>query len=239
MPQHELLNNIDHRDLKIITDRSAHFGDNIMCTLAYPCEFRHLQMHYPIVFHRAIDSEEHQPVVLLGLEQDENLFLTENGWDAEYLPLIMQRDPFLIGKASNTVADAEASLVIHVDMSSPRVNKEKGESVFLAQGGNTPYIEHIASVLKAIHFGHQESKALVAALHKYQLLESFVVDIELSKERNHRLSGFSTINETRLAALDGNALAELHSQGFLSLIYGVLFSMAQLSSLVKRKKMRL
>jgi len=239
MPQHELLNNIDHRDLKIITDRSARFGDNIMCTLAYPCEFRQLQMHYPIVFHRAMDSEEHQPVVLLGLEQDENLFLYESGWDAEYLPLIMQRDPFLIGKANNTVADADASLVIHVDMSSPRVNKEIGESVFLAQGGNTPYIEHIASVLKAIHFGHQESKALVAALHKYQLLESFVVDIELSKDRNHRLSGFSTINEARLAALDGNALAELHSQGFLSLIYGVLFSMGQLSNLVKRKKMRL
>ena len=233
MPKHQLLNNIDHKDLRIITDRAARFGDNIMCTLAYPCEFRHLQMHYPIVFHRAIDSEEYQPVVLLGLEQNENLFLTDDGWDAEYLPLIMQRDPFLIGKANSTVANADSSLMIHIDMDSPRVNTDQGEAVFLAQGGNTPYIEHIASVLKAIHFGHQESRAFVAALHKYQLLESFAVDIELSKDRNHRLSGFSTINESRLATLDGNALAELHSQGFLSLIYGVLFS------LVKRKKMRL
>ena len=37
------------------------------------------------------------PTALFGLEQDQNLFLTEDGWDAAYIPMMIRRHPFLIG----------------------------------------------------------------------------------------------------------------------------------------------
>src|SRR5690242_20292188 len=109
----QLLNNIQHKDLRIITQRGAQWGDDVMSAPATVDEFRKLQAHYPIVFQP--DSQEgFLPVVLFGLEAGSNLFLTEAGWDADYLPLSMQRLPFSIG-----VADDELRMM--VDMSSKRI----------------------------------------------------------------------------------------------------------------------
>ena len=41
--------------------------------------------------------------------------------------------------------------VMHVDLDHPRVTAGAGEPVFLPQGGNTPYLDHIAGVLRGIH----------------------------------------------------------------------------------------
>ena len=56
MQKTELLNNITHKDLRVITRRGAEFGDAVMSCLATPDEFRNLQAHYPIVFQK--NSEE-------------------------------------------------------------------------------------------------------------------------------------------------------------------------------------
>ena len=47
-----LLNNIDHKDLRVITTRSAAYGDDVMFALTFPAEFRNVQAHYPIVFRK-------------------------------------------------------------------------------------------------------------------------------------------------------------------------------------------
>ena len=46
----ELLNNIDHRDLRVLTRRGAAWGDDVMSCPLTPDEFRQAQAHYPIVF---------------------------------------------------------------------------------------------------------------------------------------------------------------------------------------------
>ena len=240
MSRHVLLNNIDHKDLRIITERSAKFGDDIMCAMVFPVEFRTLLEEYPIVFHRHPDTDEIVPVALFGIEQNENLFLDNGIWQASYIPMIMQRDPFLIGQQSRPDQPSEPpQMVIHVDMDSPRVSTREGQHVFLPHGGNSEFIENIAAMLKAIHFGQQENKAFADALKQHQLLEPFVVDIELQKNRQHRLSGFHTINEQTLRTLSDQEIAALHRQGFLPLIYAALFSLSKLNTLIARKQQRL
>lgn len=240
MSRHVLLNNIDHKDLRIITERSERLGDNVMCAIVFPVEFRTLLEEYPIVFHRHPETDEILPVALFGVEQNENLFLDNGRWQASYIPLIMQRDPFLIGQQNRADQPGEApQMVIHVDMDSPRISTTEGQPVFLPHGGNTEFIENVAAMLKAIHFGQQENQAFAAALTQHQLLEPFIVDIELQKNRQHRLSGFHTINEEALKKLSDQAVADLHRQGFLPLIYAALFSLARLSELITRKQQRL
>lgn len=230
--QAALLNNVAHADLRIITTRAAHLGDAVMSTLAFPQEFRNLQAHYPIVFQKSADGSSFQPVALFGFQEGQNLFLGPAGWDAHYLPMAIEHQPFMIGLSGD-------EMVVHVDLDSPRVSHSEGEAVFLPLGGHTDYLERISSLLLAIHEGVQQTPAFIAALLQHDLLESFVLDVELDDGSQSRLAGFYTIHEDRLAALDGAALAQLQQDGHLLPIYMALASLSHLRDLIDRQNRRL
>ena len=227
MPNPVLLNNIDHKDLRVITRRGARYGDALMSALTFPAEFRSVQAHYPIVFGKAADGS-FQPLALFGFEEGENLFLEGERWDAAYLPLALERQPFLIGRGNG-------ELMVHVDMDSPRVGRDDGEPVFLPHGGSTEFIERINSTLFTLHQGLEATPAFVAALLEHELLESFVLDIELDSGAQGRLAGFYTINEDRLAALEPGAIGQLHRAGHLEPVYMAIASLAQFRGLIERK----
>ena len=228
MPHHVLLNNIEHKDVRIVTRRGAAHGDDVMLAITFPAEFRDLQAHYPIVFRKTPDGTGFEPVVLFGFQERENLFLGPNGWDASYVPLAIERQPFLIG-----ITNGEP--MVHIDLASPRVSAADGEAVFLAQGGNTEFLEQINSILLGIYQGVQATAPFITALLEHALLESFVVDIELDDGSQNRLAGFYTINEDKLGALPGDAVARLHQAGYLQAIYMVLASMSNFRALIARK----
>ena len=225
------LDNNTHRDLRIVTTRGAAWGDDQMTSPVFVPEFRSVQACYPIVFQPADNGPGMQPVALLGLRSGENLFLDAHGWDASYIPLAFQRGPFMIGRASE-------QLMIHVDMDSPRIGRGEGERAFLPHGATSDYLEHVNSVLAAIHQGVETMAPFVAALLRHELLESFVLDVEAADGSQNRLAGFHTINEERLAALDAQAVAELHKAGYLAPIYMVLASIAHLRDLIERYNKR-
>jgi hypothetical protein len=222
-----LLNNVDHKDLRVITTRAAEYGDDVMFAVTFPAEFRNLQAHYPIVFRKSPDGTTFEPMALLGLKEGQNLFLHGQRWDATYLPLAIERLPFYIGTAGD-------ELVVHVDLESPRIGTTEGETVFLPHGGSTPFLERMTSVLLAIHEGLQSTPAFIAALLEHDLLEPFVFDVELADGARSRLSGFFTINEERLQALGGSALEQLSRAGHLQAAYMAIASLSQLRALVER-----
>jgi hypothetical protein len=225
------LDNNTHRDLRVVTTRGAAWGDDQMTVPVFLSEFRAAQACFPIVFQPADNGPGLQPVALLGLRAGENLFLDAHGWGAGYLPLMLERGPFMIGRASE-------QLMIHVDMDSPRIGRGEGEPAFLPHGATTEYLERINTVLGEIHVGVETMPIFVAALLRHELLESFVLDIAAADGSQNRLAGFHTINEERLAALDAQAVAELHKAGYLAPIYMVLASIAHLRDLIERYNKR-
>ncbi|KQZ32979.1 SapC family protein [Duganella sp. Root1480D1] len=222
-----LLNNIDHKDLHVQTGRGAHFGDNVMSALTFPSEFRDVQACYPIVFRKAGDGgfEAH---ALFGFQEGENLFLGMHGWEASYVPLAIERQPFLIGVNGD-------ELTVHIDLENPRINSTSGERVFLPHGGTSEYLERVNSTLLAIHQGLLQARGFVAALLEHQLLEPFVFDIELDDGSQNRLAGLYTINEEHLSALTGGALERLNRTAYLQPIYMVIASMSSFRTLIDRK----
>ena len=230
MSNHVLLNNVDHRDLRIDTGHGAQLGDAVMYAPTFPAEFRDIQAHYPIVFHRDA-SGGYQPLALFGLKEGANLFLEGERWDATYIPLAMSRQPFLIGLSGG-------DRMIHVDLDHPRVRSSGGEPVFLDFGGNTEYLEQVKSTLAALHDGLLETPAFIEALVGHGLLESFVLDIQLDGGSLARLAGFHTIDEARLQALDGAALERLSRDGHLLPVYMVLASLSRFRDLIERMNRR-
>ncbi|KRG71482.1 SapC family protein [Pseudoxanthomonas dokdonensis] len=232
MPNSVLLNNIDHKDLRVVTRHGAGLGDAVMSSITFPGEFRSVQTHYPIVFAKQADGS-FQALALFGFEQGQNLFLQGDRWDASYLPMAVERQPFMIGR------NGEA-LQVHVDIDHPRIRQADGdgEAVFREHGGTSEYLEHINSLLLALHQGLQDSSAFVASLLQHDLLESFVLDVQLDDGSDHRLAGFYTINEEKLAALEAQVLAELHRAGHLQAIYMVMASLSNFRLLIDRMNHR-
>ena len=223
----QLLNNIQHKDLRIVTQRGAQWGDDFMSAPVTVDEFRKLQAHYPIVF-QPDDKGGFVPTVLFGLEDSENLFLDGKGWDADYLPLSVQRIPFAIG-----IADDELRMMI--DPQSKRISHgAEGEAVFLPHGGITDFTENANAVLRALHEGLQATTDFVQTLMQHELLESFVLDVERPDGSHGQLTGFFIIHEERLAALDAEAVGLLHQADYLQPIYMAIASLSNFRALIKR-----
>jgi SapC len=236
MTRPALLDNITHRHLRIHTARSAALGDARNSALALPAEFRHLQAHFPIVFQLVDGDSGFQPIALFGLEDGQNLFLTDRGWDATTVPMAMQRDPFLIGRAPDD------TLQLHIDLDSPRIVRpdegEVGTALFMPHGGFSEYLDHMVKLMESLHAHAQQLPAFIEALKQHQLLEPFVLDMEMPGGERSRLTGLFTINEDRLSALPGAALEDLAQDGYLLPCYMQIASLAQLPVLAERAARR-
>lgn len=235
MPNHALLNNVVHKDLTIITARSAGYGDDVGGSLVFPEEFINVQREYPIFFQKDPDTGDFQAVALFGFKQNENLFLSESGWDARYIPALMTREPFLIGFQSAERA-AEPTPVIYVDMDHPRIaGIGQGEPVFLPQGGNTLYIDAVAKNLMLIHEGVAMSKDMFDAFLALELMESCTLDIEFNNGEKFKSNNYYTINQEAFYALGDENLVRLHQCGFLHYAYMVIASLGNLNALIARR----
>ncbi len=235
MSNHAILTAEAHRDLRVHTHHDASLGDNVMCCMTVPVEFRRVQNEYPIVFRLNADRGDFAAYALFGFENGENLFLENGRWDARYRPLVMDIQPFLIGQPAAGTGDRQ----VHIDMASPRIAKDEGMRVFDEHGRPTPYLETMAEKMGELDAGFQASAEFFAALRRHDLLEPFAIDITLDDGSTNRFLGFHVINEDRLQALDGDAVAELHREGHLMPIFMALASLANIAELVARKNGRL
>lgn len=232
MPHHEILNVTDHRKLRVNTQRAAALGDNISSCWVYAFEMHLVQTCYPVFFQKHAHQDSFIPVALFGFEPQKNLFLTDRGWEADYIPLLVQREPFSIGQQQQS-----DELVIHIDTASPRISEQVGEPIFEAHGGHSQYLHNVTQALKNIHLGEQQNREYSVLLTEHNLIEPVFIDIPQSSDPNappKRLHGFYTINEDVLNTLEANALQVLQQAGLLKMIYLVLASQQQMPRLIAR-----
>ena len=239
MPRYVMLNNVAHKDLRVITRYGAELGDNTGTALTFPTEFAEIQKEYPIFFRREREAGEYHAVALLGFEKSENLFLEGNRWNATYLPAVIARGPFLIGFQEQQIdGEMRSEPVIHVDLDHPRVSQAEGESVFMPQGGNSPYLDHIAAVLRDIRDGLEIGKAMFAAFSAMDLIEPVKVEIKLNEQEAYGLTGLYTVSPEKLQALDAGSLYTLNRAGFLQLAFLILASHGNVRKLMALKQRR-
>ena len=214
-----LLDNNNHLDLRIVTTRGAAYGDDQMSTPVFLSEFRGVQACYPIVFQPADNGPGMQPMALLGLRAGENLFLDAHGWDAPYIPLALERGPFMIGRAGD-------ELMIHVDLDSPRIGRGEGEArVHAARRHHRLPRAHELGAR-----GHPRGRRGHGRRSSPRCCATSCSSRSCSTSRPptaRRTASPASTRSTRSAsrALDAPALAELHAQGWLAAIYMVVASM--------------
>ncbi len=235
MTNYVMLNNDEHKDLRINTSHSVEMGDGVNFAMTFPFEFRNIQAHYPIFFQKNTETGRFYPAALFGFEPNENLFLNDQGWGAAYIPTMIRRQPFVIGFQSDESAPDAKKAVVTIDMDNPRVGKESGEAMFMEHGGTSEYLQEVTQNLELIHQAHEHSEKYINALLKHDLLEQFSLNIDLEDGSAHQLLGFYTINEEKLQKLGADDLASFNDQGFLMPSYMVLASHSCIRGLVELK----
>jgi hypothetical protein len=233
--RHAILTSEEHASLRVRTEHSAELGDAVMASFTVPLEFRRIQHDFPILFRRDNETGRFSALALLGFESGENLFLEGSRWNADYKPLALSIQPFLLGRSTQTDEPSQ----IHIDLDHPRVSTD-GEGVLLfdSLGRPSPFLEQIGEMLAELDAGHRTSDAFFSALTRYELLEPFWLDVELSDGSKHRMVGYHLINEDKLRGLDAGAIAELHSEGHLMPIFMALASLSNLPKLIAHKARR-
>lgn len=238
MANNVLLNNVSHQDLKVVARYGAEFGDSLGSVLAFPTEFVELQKEYPILFRKDSETDRYKATVLLGLSQNENLFLNpgvRSGWAANYIPAVVAKGPFLIGLQPQDSNNNNAPLV-YIDMDHVKVGRGDGVALFLEHGGSSPYLKRIVNILEMIHNGMAVQDTMFDLFSSLDLIEPLSIEIDLHNGQKHKLVGNYTISHKKLAELSGDKLERLSRLGFLSLAYAVIASLTNIQTLTEIKK---
>ena len=239
MTRHVMLNNIQHKNLRVITRQGAEFGDNVGTVGTFPTEFADIQREYPIFFRKDPKTGEYSAIALLGLAKDENLFLEGDRWDAELCARPHRARPFLIGfQEREEGGEVHREPMIHVDLDHPRVSETEGEALFQENGSNSSYLSSMVSVMRGINDGLAYNKAMFFAFTSLGLIEPLKLEIKLDAETQYELLGLHTISEQKLNSLSAEDLHRLHRSGFLYGAFLVLASMNNLGRLIERKLRR-
>lgn len=236
MSNYALLDNVSHKDIKIVTEYSAKYGNNVGSVLTFPTEFSDIQKEYPILFQKDPETNKFSAIALLGFKKDENLYLNNGGWNASYIPAMVTREPFLIGYQNQTNLNIQDNnAMIHINMDSPRISDSSGTPIFLELGGNSPYLNKISHTLKVIHEGVALSDKMFDAFTHFDLIEPVKLDIHLNNGQEYSITGNYTINKEKLQSLSGSELKELNQTGFLQGAFLVISSMDNIYKLINIK----
>jgi len=232
MSQYEILDKEQHRQLRVRTGYGAALGDAIMYAMTYPMEFRDIQGCYPILFTKDPNTGGFFAAAILGFEPDQNLFLRDDGWDAAYIPAMMQRQPFLIATGGD---ESNPTPVVSLDRSHPRVNQDEGEALFNAEGETTEFLDQKIALLDKLHRGLQHSSGFIDALLQYELLEQITLDIAFNDGDKKSVQGFYSIAEERLYQLKGDVLELLNQAGYLQPVFMAVASLSWMRDIIERR----
>ncbi len=231
----EVLNNVDHHDLRIRLGHGPQWGDAVNLVLVLPTEYEELQREYPLLI-RKDERGGWQAAAMLGFDLDENLFLRDGGWDARYVPAVRRLAPFRLAfPEPGPGEDAAGDPIVQIDLDHPRVSRDDGAPVFRAAGGHGAYLEHVIRLLRAVHVGVEAAPAMFAAFERYGLIEPAHLEITLEGGDRLDVPDVHTIGREALARLPAEALEDLNRPGFLRLAFMLSASLANVPHLIDRR----
>jgi hypothetical protein len=222
-----------HGNLSIDTKQDYSFASQVNSVPLTATEFPNAARDYVIVF---AGQETIIPAALLGAQQDQNVFVSEDGrWEGRYIPAFVRRYPFVFSSNDQPDNGDSSTFTLCVDKEFQGLNEDdRGEKLFDDQGENTSYLDKMLNFLSEYQAQFQRTQIFCEKLKDLGLLEPMQAHISLPTGSQLSLTGFQVINRDRLKALDGDKLAELAKTDELELAYLHLQSMNNFSVMVKR-----
>jgi hypothetical protein len=234
-----ILSSDQHRSIAVDTRACPEYGDMTNRAAVLSAEFNELHREFPLLLRKTDEAPGFVAHAILGFEKDENLFVEGDRWISTFIPATLARGPFSLGYIrAEDGADAPAGISVMIDEQHPRLRAE-GQPVFLPLGGETPYLQGIKRLLQTVDAGLRADRVLYRELVAMDLLEEVNIQISVFPELRYDFSGYHSINQEKLAALDDGQVVRLHRLGLLGLVYFLISSLGNFQRLVNLKIARL
>lgn len=207
-----------HQDLSLKQDFGFSFAREVNAVPINLIEMPQISHIYPIAFS---NDGSATPVAIMGLRDKENLFVQDNGyWEADtYIPAYIRRYPFIFSENSEN-----DKLTLCVDYRDEFVVEDTSQPFFDKEGNPTQLSKNALEFCKSYHAATQQTVAFSKALAKSELLIDRQADINIKGNRRITFSGFSIIDEKKLADLPDKTFLEWREKGWLPFVYAHLFS---------------
>ncbi|MEO5353365.1 MAG: SapC family protein [Magnetococcus sp. XQGC-1] len=221
------LNKERHRAFKINTEGANYlFARETNSVVVTGTEFAHLCKEYPIVF--AKTGGRIVSLALLGLRNDENLFIDASGrWDARYIPGFVRRYPFVLADSG------DGNLAVCIDEGFAGFNTEKGVPLFDETGTQAPLLENALRFLTDYQGQTQRTELFVNRLQELELLTELTAQVELPGRGKFSMAGLMAVEEKKLLELGDARVLELFRLGELGWIYAHLLSLSNINRLAE------
>ena len=221
------VNRDQHRSTLIGQVTSLSFAAKTNSVFLNGVEFIEACKEYPIVF--ADIGGRKVPVALVGLRDNENLFVQADGtWDARYIPAFVRRYPFVLAEGAGD------QLVVCIDEASTAFNAKDGQPLFDKDGANTPFLDSALNFINAYQAELKRTEAFISKLDARGLFKEMSSKTELTDGRNFLLNGIYVIDEQKLMASNAQEISEMLQSGEAGWAFAHLISLSNMGRLVDR-----
>lgn len=218
----------NHKELKVKQIDNFNFVKDIHLASVMVHEFSRSAATYPIVFLEDKTNDKFRPVVMLGLEAGENLFIQDGKWQASYIPAIVRRYPFALSKAQ------EDRYVICIDEESDFVSTEDGEPIFDENGEASKIIDRVKKYLTELQQMDLFTDKFCEDMKADNMFTPLNMKVRVGNEIKN-VSGAYVINEERFRDVSNDKFIELREKNYIPIIYSHLSSLAQIERLLTFK----
>lgn len=189
-------------------------------------EFSRASSIYPIVFLEDKEQDQFRPVVLVGLEEGENLFVQDNKWNASYIPAIIRRYPFALAQTGE-----EGRYTVCIDEKSEFVNEEEGQALFTEEGEAGEVIERVKKYLSELQQMEQFTQEFCDYMKQNNMFTPLNMKVRVANEIKN-ISGAYVINEERFNSLSDEKFLDMRSRKYIPVTYAHLSSLSQIERLI-------
>ncbi len=222
----EPLNKEKHKGYKLApADNGFSFVKESIAVLLAGAEFIEASKEFPIVFVKN-EQECLVPAVLLGLRDNENLFVDKNNqWTGQYIPAFIRRYPFVF-------AGNEEKLTVCIDSDFSGFQQQEGEDLFSDEGETLPALQKAIDFLMEYQRQFKRTEVFVKRLEDEDLFTSLNANVSMNDGRQFSLTGFYIIDEKKLSVLDDKKVLEIFRLGEFAWVYAHLASLNNLQKMV-------
>jgi len=234
------LNRADHKQLRLKGLSHVKFAMNAHSVPLTGAEFGLASRDLMIVF-AGTDAANAGPIALLGLRQNENLYVDAQGTWApnSYIPAFVRRYPFVLGEKPE--GQEGGDFTVFLDDKFEGFSTDEGQRLFNEDGTDTELLTNAVRFLGEFQQNIEATRVFMQRLVKHDLLEPRNVQLRKGEDESGQgitLNGLFMVNEEKLRALDEKVTHELMRDGVLGWVYAHLLSLANIDRLAQRLSVR-
>jgi hypothetical protein len=187
--------------------------------------------NFPIVLARNPADQRFLLMAMLGLKSGENIYFGEDFWESTYVPMSVQRHPFIVGLDDRVEDTSRLATCIETD--SACLGETEGLPLFNADGSDSDLLRSANQLLRNMFEAGKFTEEFLETLQNLDMITPLNIDLQTQRGEVRRITGLFTIDEKRLKELSAEQLKDLQMRDFLAPCHLILVSLYQLNQLIR------